>query len=373
MAEHCLRTGLNAETAWAGKTVEADGFKFEVDAARIDRVQAYINSVWRDSDSPRVEVKLDTSNVLGVPGQGGTGDAVILDEAKGQIIVKDLKDGVGIVFAWRDPGEGKPRWMGANPQLMEYGAAALDQFSILADWLSVRLDIEQPRIDHFDSAVFSVKEVRAWVEHFAPMERLAHKLWLSGTDEEIRANLHPDPKACQWCPVKGSCSARGEAVLAEFPITPEANMLQVTDEQLAAILDRADDIENYFKAARATALQRALAGAKLPGWKAAQGREGNRKWGDDAAAEKLIAERLGDKPTLHDECFTKPKLESPTELEKVLKKKAPDTWKDLQQHITRSAPGYSLVRDYDKRIAQAPNAVEFGLTTESTPASEGLI
>lgn len=402
MGEHCLRTKTEPDQ-FLDQTLEADGFKFLVEQDRVDRCKQYVDKVRSLVGRLLVEAKLTTSLWHGVPGQSGTGDNVVLNRGQREIVVGDLKDGNGIVFAWTDPGEGQPRWMGGNAQLMSYGNAALEQYDFYGDWETVRLVIHQYSIGHYDEVVFTVEEMRAWAAWAKPREQLAHRLWLEGTDEEILANLNPSPKACEWCPVKSTCAKRAESIMSMFPVAPKLDTLHVTNAQLAEINEKADDVISFFQDARAESLRRALAGNKIPGWKSVPGRQGNRKLTDAEAAAKALKEGVEYTVTVQDDndrpvqvrryaeplplellakCYTKPELESPTALEKVLKSKAKSMWAALQQFVTRADGAHSLVRDYDQRPESTPMAADFALapvqdefSTKGTPPnwSEGLV
>jgi hypothetical protein len=83
------------------------------------------------------------------------------------------------------------------------------------------------------------------------------------------------------------------------------------------------------------------------------GRMGNRKWADEAAAEKKLDEWL------EDEAYTY-KLISPAEAEKKLKK-SPERWAVAQALITQAEGSKSLVRDDSPKQAVATNHAEFPL------------
>lgn len=372
IAEQCLREKLDPES-FLGKTMEVDGFTFTVDRDRVERVETYVNAIRHRVGRRMVEVRLDTSNVVGVPGQSGTGDCVIFNRTGREVEVHDLKDGVGKVFAWEDPGPDKPRWAGINPQLGEYGASALELADMLGEFDTVRLCIHQPRIQHYDEAVFTRDEIAAFVSYVRPLEQLAYRLWKDGTPTEVRQFLTPGETQCRWCPIRGECPARANEVLRLFPIATHAAEIDsmpdfakrpvasLTEQQLADAMERVAEIEAWCRDVRTEALRRALAGRTVPGWKVVTGREGPRQFLDVKAAERVLSAGVKDESVLR-ECYTEPELRSPTQLEKVLKKKAKDAWVALQQFITRTAGAPTLVRDHDARPPlNTGSTVEFGL------------
>jgi len=87
-----------------------------------------------------------------------------------------------------------------------------------------------------------------------------------------------------------------------------------------------------------------LNGGKMPGWKAVQGKKGNRKWEDASAAEEEMKRmRL---PS--DDMYTK-KVISPTVAEKLLAKDSPRRWKKLNSLVTQSEGQPAVVEESDKR------------------------
>ncbi len=128
------------------------------------------------------------------------------------------------------------------------------------------------------------------------------------------APLSPGDKQCQWCPVRATCSARTGAIMDAYPADPSDGgrlSAHITDEELAAALDRADFIESWCRDIRAEALRRATGGTTIPGYKLIEGKRGNRRWVDSSMAE-LELKSLGVDPHDH-------KLISPTEAQRRLK------------------------------------------------------
>lgn len=331
---------------WVGKEIDVEGFTFMVDAENATHAQSYVDYVHRIPGKLFVEIRLDTSPIVGVDGQGGTGDAIVLDYGHKTIHVVDLKFGRGEVVYAKD-----------NEQLLEYGAAALSMYGMLADWQYVRVHIVQPRIGHYDDFAYAVADVRAWAHGIQPIEQQAYRLWENGTAKEIRAALVPGEKQCRWCPIKGSCPARSEAMLKEFPVTTQSRP-ELTDAQLAEALNRTDDLEDWCRAIRGEALARATAGRHLPGWKIVVGRKGARQWANAALAESTLHQLIGVF------AYKPPVVISPTEAEKQLKRF--DASMDAAGLDVTQADGKpSLARIEDKREALAVGMPEFGITQES--------
>lgn len=326
-----------------GTEHEVEGYKFTIDQDRIDRVMAYRDGVAREPGRLFIERQLDLSNVLGVPNQGGTGDAITLNTEIKRIIVGDLKDGAEVVYA-KD-----------NPQLILYALAALDRFSMVCDWVDVKVAIHQPRMHHYDEWIYTVAELMEWQKKLRGAAQEAYALYNVGTPQQILTSLTPGGAQCRWCPIRGKCKARTAAVLALFPLDdveePEVHLL--TDQDLAAALKQVDEIENWCRDIGTEALKRALAGIKIPAFKLARGRKGNRSWRDDAEAGAMLEMLL---PV--DQCYKPRKPVSPAEAEKSLKRIGTSV-QPLAPLITQSDGALSLVREDDPRAAVDAPKVEF--------------
>jgi hypothetical protein len=348
-----LESGQDCE-AYVGQTVEADGFLFTIDEDNARYAQVYVDAIRRRQGEKLYEVRLDTSAVVGVPGQSGTGDAVTLDYESLTVYVDDLKFGRGEVVYAKD-----------NEQCIEYGAAALRTFSMLAPWKRVVVGIHQPRVGHFDEAAYSIDEIAAWEAKHQPLLREAYRLYEEGTPAEIRAALTPSPKACRWCPLAGSCPARANEMLQAFSVQPET-ALSMTDAEVAHARGKIDDIEAWCASIKGEALARALNGAELPGWKLVEGRAGARQWDDGKLP--VVEEWL--KQTVGDEAYKPKEIVSPSVADKLLNKKKHERakermqlWENLQSAITQAPPGKSLARVEDARVTVSVNRVEFGINT----------
>jgi hypothetical protein len=357
--------GTNSNcAAYVGHKVHADGFDFIIDEQNAEYAQVYVENVRRIPGDLMVEVKLDTSRILGVPGQGGTGDAVILDYESKTIHVHDLKFGMRRVTA------------AGNEQLIEYAAAALDMFDMLADWEYIKVAIDQPRIRHYDTHTYSVAEIRDWLTVNAPLEQEAFRLYERGTPDEIRAAMKPSPKACEWCPLRGKCPAQTAGLAAAFSTSPAtaATVGKLTDEQLALERIKVEEYEAYVSAIKQEAHARAMAGAHLPGWKLVEGKQGNRAWADPTKTTTLLDMALGNEAELlsalgESEAYKPREILSPADTEKALgKKRHPEAekrlkaWADIQAHITRAPAGKSLVREDTPGQPVTIKRMEFSVT-----------
>jgi hypothetical protein len=167
--------------------------------------------------------------------------------------------------------------------------------------------------------------------------------------DDLKKYLKASEKACRWCPIKGSCSARTGMMLAQFPVAPVKEEIRMTDGELAQARDKVDDIEAWCSAIKEEAHMRAMQGRQLPGWKLVDGRRGNRKWID----EKTVAPKL--QAELGDLAFKPKQLISPAEAEKKLKK----GWDNYYADVVQSEGSKSLVRESSSKPAVSGSLVEF--------------
>ncbi len=214
-----------------------------------------------------VEQRLDFSPW--VPEGFGTGDLVIV--ADDLLEVMDLKYGKGIPV----DAEG-------NTQMMLYALGALNQHGHLYDIKRVRMTILQPRLDNFASAEMLVEDLLEWADKTVrPRARMA---W-DGEGEYVPG----DHCTSGFCRARYQCPARAEAALAvarqDFALRPPELL---TQEQLLAVLAKADMAAKWLADVQTYALKLAESGQEIPGYKLVEGRS-NRKYSDaDAVAQKLI-------------------------------------------------------------------------------------
>lgn len=161
---------------------------------------------------------------------------------------------------------------------------------------------------------------------------------------------------------------------------PAKNLPLMTGPELAAALDKCEEIEAWMRAVRAEALDRAerKADDRAPGWKIVESRKGDRTANPDDVkrrALRVMADRCGDpidELELPKELYTEPELKSVAQIEKACKKLG-DLGKAIWNAITGNpeegipslitqAPGRpQLVRDFDERPELAPQPVTFDL------------
>lgn len=332
---------------------EVDGFKFTLSAGVTDAVRQYCDSVRAAAahGELHVEGSVDTSEVLGVPNQKGTSDAVILQYEAATIEVHDLKFGVSRVAAER------------NEQLMIYALAALRKYELLADWQKVKLVIHQPNIGaSYNEWTISVAELELWGKG----ARYAAQQAAAAARGEAPPVYAPSNDACYWCPAKGSCRARIEQQMNEFPavdvavIPPTGRKRKeeiklakpdsITDEELGLWYGKLAALRATLDAIEAETKARAAVKGAMPGTKFVLGRKGNRAWKQEEAAQvrALLFTHLGDEAFVSIE---PPVIGVPAAEELLM----PHAWAEVQKYIHQEDAKPTLVPDSDKREAVTMN------------------
>ena len=337
---------------------------FEVDEDMCDAVQTYVDAIRGRIDEYKaagavdttilVENRVDISNVVNYPEQFGTSDIIIIAtwaDGTSLIGVEDLKYGYRLVNAER------------NEQLMIYALGALEQYEMLGNFTRARMVIHQPNRDHVSDWECSVDELR----EFGDKAKKAAGRALSAYENAVRtktepsvALLTPGEKQCQWCKRKGDCPALvgfvEEVTGVEFEDLTKEKIEELTTEpvviedpeaygeRLAKLRAAVPLLDIFARGILAMSDAFVLGGGKMPGWKAVQGKKGNRRWDDaNAAEEEMKRMRLSS-----DDMYTK-KVISPTQAEKLLAKDSPRRWKKLNSLVTQSEGQPAVVEESDKR------------------------
>ena len=209
-----------------------------------------------------VEQHLDFSRW--VPEGFGTGDCVIV--ADEMLTVIDFKYGVGILVEAEN-----------NPQMMCYALGALSLFDGIYDIKEITMTIFQPRREHISTFTISKEALLSWAEEtLAPTAELAAK-----GEGEFKAGGH-----CQFCKAKATCRKRAEYNLElarydfEMPSTLE-------DDEIEAILAKADALVSWTGDVKEYALQQAVSGKQWKDWKIVEGRS-NRKYVNETAVADTV-------------------------------------------------------------------------------------
>ncbi len=209
-----------------------------------------------------IEQRLDFSRW--VKNGFGTGDCVIVTDEVLQII--DYKHGLGVLVSAGDDVHG------GNSQMMCYALGALEVFGDIYDINQIKMTIFQPRRENISTYTISRDNLLKWAnEVLAPTAELAYV-----GEGEFKAGDH-----CQFCKVKATCRKRAEynLELAKYDFEMPATL---DDTEIAAILEKVDEMISWGNDIKEYALKQAQSGVHFEGWKVVEGRS-NRKYTDEAA------------------------------------------------------------------------------------------
>lgn len=265
LCEYKLRMALNIDMA--DPTDSLSFYNEEMEQYAEDYV-AYVMEllvdVRKNCKDPviLIEQRLDYSRF--VESGFGTGDCVII--ADGTLYVIDYKHGKGVEVSAPE-----------NPQMMCYALGALELSDGIYDINSVCMTIYQPRRENISVFTMGKNELYSWAETIlAPTAKLAY-----AGEGEFKAGEH-----CRFCKARAVCRKRAEynLELARYDFeVPSA----LDDTDIAAILDRADELTTWVSDVKEYALRQALSGTEYPGYKLVEGRS-NRKYVNDAAVAAAV-------------------------------------------------------------------------------------
>ena len=214
-----------------------------------------------------IEQRLDFSRW--VENGFGTGDCVIVADEILQII--DYKHGLGILVSAGDNEHG------GNSQMMCYALGALEAFGDIYDINQIKMTIFQPRRDNISTYTISKEDLLKWADEvLAPTAQLAYI-----GKGEFNAGDH-----CTFCKVKATCRKRAEynLELAKYDFEMPATL---DDTEIAAILEKVDEMISWGNDIKDYALQQAQSGVHFEGWKLVEGRS-NRKYTDENAVADTV-------------------------------------------------------------------------------------
>lgn len=293
-----------------------------------------------------LEVQVDITDYA--PEAFGTCDCVMI--GGDELIITDYKHGKGVPVSAQD-----------NPQMLLYALGALKLYRpIYGDMIRrVSTYIDQPRLGSYDGASMTVEELLAWGESIKPKAAAA----FMGTGEFAPGEW------CRFCRAKAKCRARANqnTALEDFkdciplgrsiPMQTEYDATGfkpsncLTDEEIGALLVRAEGLVAWYNDLKEYALAACLNGKTIPGWKAVEGRS-TRAWTDqDAALEALMAGGV-EEAIIYDRV---PKTLA--QLEKVIGKQR---FGELVGDMITKSPGKpALAAESDKRPAYNGAAADF--------------
>jgi hypothetical protein len=358
LAALVLEDGEATAQAYVGKRIAYDDHgedvQWPITQDMADYVDDYVKLVRERAEGATlmVERKLPIGHITGEASATGTSDVVIIDHANSEIVVIDLKYGMGVRVSAEE-----------NEQTQLYALGALEEYSVLGDFAHVSMLIHQPRLNHVSEWTITVEQLLTFAKSasFAAGQcDLARSL---DGEDALAGFLSPGEKQCRFCKAKATCPAlRAEitevvggssaATLDEFSdFTPETVDMQTGDNYLPIAMAKVGMVEDWCKAVRAEVERRLLAGQNVDGYKLVEGKRGPRKWSDADDIEQLFKSFRLRQDEMYD--FT---LISPTKAEKVFKEN-PKRWAKVQERITQSTGKPSVAPATDKRQAIAVQSV----------------
>ena len=276
------------------------------------------------SDDPAILLEQRVDFSRWVPEGFGTADCVIIQDKVMDVI--DYKYGKGVMVSAAD-----------NSQESLYGLGAWNEYNFAYDIETVRLHIFQPRMDNISVCEMRVEDLLAWGEYVKPIAKQA----AAGKGKYAAGEW------CRFCPHAGRCralnaactevvSAHGGGLGMKLPV--------LAPFEIAEVLRQEPMISLWLRRVKEQALRTLMDGGEIPGYKVVEGREGNRKWTDEAVVLKTLTDA-----GLTAEEVTETKLLSPAAMDKALgKKRAAEL---LTDYIDRSPGAPAVVPETDKRPA----------------------
>lgn len=316
----------------------------DADPEMIDYVDVYVDyveGIWnkvRNHPNSRhlIEHRFDLSEVF--PGLFGTCDDVVYAGESQTLYVTDLKYGEGI-----------PVDVEGNLQLAYYGLGAA--LTIKMPIKTVVLAIAQPRYSAEDAIKIAEMEILDLLYFRSALIEAAKATEM--VDAEIKTGDH-----CQFCIAKPKCpKLREEAELAFRADCQLANLGNLDQDTVGALMEKIDLIDTWVKGVRSFAYQEAQAGRLPTGWKLVPKRA-TRKWADLDKTQRTLGSRVNQNK-LRD-LMTEPELKSPAQVEKILGSAFKTMIEEL---VVAVSSGANLVPESDKRASIDKQSIADGLFT----------
>lgn len=309
----------------------------------IDSVNARVAQGW----TLLVEQRVDFSNYIAIKDQFGTADIILISPDGKYVSVEDLKY-----------GRGHKVYPQNNHQMLCYAVGVLETFDgLFGDFETFDMRVHQPRLnsetatetgytrsqivsfaaDMKDAAARNAYYIVRKIDHpHIPIDALAYK---------------PSYKTCLWCKHKPNCDAHEKMVLDEVKqeFVDLAKIREAQEDltvngprapqpsRLGQAFDNLDMIEEWCRSVRAEVERQVFAGMTVIGidglpFKLIEGRKGDRKWKDEAAAEALLVGQLSP-----DKAYSPRKIISPSKAAGLLdKKKTAATWENFKPLIEQA-------------------------------------
>ena len=287
----------------------------------------FLDAKYRDPEAVLlVEAQLKLSEYI--PEGFGSSDAVIIFNRT--LSVYDLKYGKGVKVSAR-----------GNTQMRCYALGAYLGPGELYDIAEVSMVIIQPRLQWVSVDALTSDELLGWAENeLKPAAVTAYQ----GLGEFVPG------EHCRFCAIAPRCKALAlqASIVDEIDRSPDL----LTNEQIAELLKKVGHLKTWIANLEAYAMEQALAGKPVPGFKVVEGRS-LRTIPDQAAAVKALAAA-----GLAEDSYLRPReLKTISDLEKLLTKKGFNTL--LGQYVVKPQGKPTLVEDSDPRPAMNSAVEDF--------------
>ena len=249
----------------------------------------------------------------------GTADAQII--ADGTLNIIDLKYGRGV----RVGAEG-------NKQMMLYAIGAVEKAKIFYDIKEVTMTIYQPRLNNISTYALSVDELYRFAEE--ELKPKAAQAYEGKGDFAVGDH-------CRFCRAKPRCRAYADEQkkIAQYDFK---NAEELSDDEIAEILTKADDVASWLKDVQSYALNVAVnEGKKFKGFKVVMGQSRRRYTNEDDVVSKLLESGF------EEALLFEKKLLGITAMEKTITKKKFNTL--LGDLVEKPDGKPTLVDETDKR------------------------
>ena len=293
--------------------------------------ESYLDALYRDREAVLlVEARLKLDEYI--PESFGSSDAVIIYGRT--LCVFDLKYGKGVKVSAVN-----------NSQMRCYALGAYLGPGELYDIQEVSMTIIQPRLQWVSNDIISADVLLDWAEdELKPAAVLA---WEGKGEFAVGAH-------CRFCAVAPRC----KALLENAAYLPAQKEGLLTDEELSEALRKTATVKAWVASLEAYALERALDGRPVPGFKVVEGRS-LRTIPDQKAAIGAL-----EKAGLSEDSYLRPReLKTISDLEKLLTKKGFATI--LGAYVVKPQGKPTLVEDTDPRPSMTSAKDEFNEYTKN--------
>lgn len=313
-------------------------FEIAITEEMLEHIDGYVGKIleFKGPDGfLDVEQRFDISEITGEPEAEGTSDAVIIRGTELQ--VHDLKYGRKEVRAVE------------NKQLILYAYAAYLYYRTVYEIDSILLAIHQPRVNSEpDVWQITVDELVDRIESIKIAAEVSRSLLSVEQIAEIEPRLTPGEHCSRnYCKAQAFCPAL--ATLAEEFNRTDIESLE-SIELLSDHAKKAPIVSGWIDAINTLLEKRILEeGVEVPGFKAVQGKMGNRDWRDVKEVEQVLTQSM----KLKHEVVYDRKVKSPTALEKRFKAGdiGPKQWPKIAEMITRAEAKLKVAPEDDPRPA----------------------